>query len=72
MPNKTPKFSSVTDVATPGLATDETYTTEDQERDYGEAILRNWTLVARWNWSDQHVADMLEKAAHTLRDRASI
>lgn len=55
----------------PDLAQDETYGPEDQERDFGEAVLRNWTKVARWNWSDRHVADMLEKAALTLRDRAS-
>lgn len=69
----TPKFAKVAEVAIPEmLATDETYSKGDQERSLGEAVLRNWVGVARWNWSDADVADILEKEAHRLRENASI
>lgn len=63
-----PKFGKVTEVAMPDLAVDETYSKEEQERTFGEMVLRNWIKVARWNWADQHVADMLEKEAFRLRE----
>lgn len=71
MPAPMPKFSNITQVAMPDRAMDEGYSQQDEERDVGEEILRNWITVARWNWSDREVADMLCKAGDTLRERAT-